>query len=459
MAFRKTLSLLMLVGLVSQALAANNLTERLHKHLGDVQLMIGDEKYDQAKSKLDTIFPSMEHDPYLRTLGHQTYAFIYASREQYPKAERHFEDALKNDAIPESLAHSILYNLAQVYMAQEQYKKTIDTVKRCFSYETKPIGRTHALAGISYAQLKSPDNAIKHLQIAIKNDDHAQEAWYKLLLGLYFQKKDYQNAITILEDMVREFPKTREYWQQLSGLYFTVGNTTRSLTVYELARKMGYLEKESEFMNLAKMYAFNQDPFEAASVVQEGLDKDVIKPTEKNLKFLSEAWLQAKEHEKALDALLKAAKVSGSPDLYYNAAQVNLDMSRWAEAVKAANKAAQSRESKMRAKAYLVKGIAQYESKQYSDAILTFKHLEGLKVPVSAKDDVKSQKKQAGQWIAHIEDELGMMDEEVARAIKDKVAAVLDKDKTLAAENAIQDAKKEVKAEEKSAVSADKPEK
>ncbi|MDH5632513.1 MAG: tetratricopeptide repeat protein [Gammaproteobacteria bacterium] len=459
MVFRKILSLLILASLAPQVHAANNLTERMHKHLGDVQLMIGDEKYDQAKSKLDTIFPSMEHDPYLRTLGHQTYAFIYASKEQYPKAERHFEDALKNNTIPESLAHSILYNLAQVYMAQEQYKKTIDTVKRCFTYETKPIGRTHALAGISYAQLKSPDNAIKHLEIAIRNDDQAQEAWYKLLLGLYFQKKDYQNAITILEEMVREFPKTREYWQQLSGLYFTVGNTTRSLTVYELARKMGYLEKETEYMNLAKMYAFNQDPFEAASVVQEGLEKEMVKPTEKNLKFLSEAWLQAKEHDKALEALLQAAKVTDNPDLYYSAAQVNLDMSKWSEAVKAATKATRSREPKMRAKAYLVKGIAQYENKQYSDAILTFRHLQDLKVPASAKDDVKSQKKQAGQWIAHIQDEMGMMDEEVAKAIKDKVAAVLDKDKTLAAENAIQKAKKEVKSDGKSAGSADKPEK
>lgn len=390
--FSIRLTLLVLLSLICLNAQANLLSERTYKRLTDIHELMGEGKYDQALSQLNKLYPSVKSNPGDAAMVLQTYAYVYASKEDYRKAIDYFRQALALDALPDSGVQSVRYNLAQVCMADSDFRCAVKELEIWFTKAEKPKSQAYAMLGTAYAQLKNYNKAIPALRTAISKAEKPSESLYQLLLAIYYEKKDYRSSAALLEKMVVLFPNKKDYWMQLSGVYFNLKNDRKSLAVMELAYKRGLLQSERELINLANMFSYQSLPYKGARVLEKGLAEGLITPNSKHWERLGNTWMQAKEFKPALVALNKAAELADDGELYINIAMIHGEREDWAALAKAIEKAEKKGIKKKPGQALILKGTAYYQMKKYSQAKAAFNK-------ALAYEKVKTQ---AQQWLAHL---------------------------------------------------------
>ena len=60
----------------------------------------------------------------------------------------------------------------------------------------------------------------------------------------------------------------KEYWKQISGLYYTTNDENQSLAGLELAFEKDTLTKEKEYLDLARYYLYKELPQKAIKVLK-----------------------------------------------------------------------------------------------------------------------------------------------------------------------------------------------
>ncbi len=185
------------------------------------------------------------------------------------------------------------------------------------------------------------------------------------------------------------FPKNKEYWKQLSNIYYLLNDDKRSLAVLELAYIKGLLSKEKEIINLANLYAYMHLSYKAVNLLEKAMDDGRITANKNNLKLLSDCYFRAKELEKAGMVLTRAADLSNDPELYLRIGQMQVEQENWPDAIQSIEKAIMIGGLKQPGNAYLLQGIAFYEHEKYGKAMVAFER---------AKKDKKTAE-QALKWI------------------------------------------------------------
>lgn len=378
--------------LVAHSLTAATLTERTYKRLTIIHELMGENKYNEALKRLDALAPRVKKKKYEYATVLQTYGFAYAAMDQYKNAVNAFKEALSTNALPDQIQHSMRYNLAQLYAAVPDYKAAAKAYEVWFAKAEKPSADSFVFAATIYAQLKNHKKAIDKIKTAISMSPNPKESWYQLLLAMYYQEKQYSNAVGVLKTMVALWPDNEKYWKQLSGIYFTLQKNRKALAVQELANKRGFLTDEKELMNLVNLYLYQNIPYKGAVLLEKEIQSGRIPDTGKNLQKLGEAWMIAKENDKALDYLAKAARKQKKGKLFLQMAQLYTDKENWPKVIDATGRALAAGDLKNPGNAHLLRGMAYFEQGKKQSALAAFRR--GGKYPKS--------KKQANQWINHI---------------------------------------------------------
>ena len=387
----RALFLLLLLLMASQAFTAT-LSERTYKRLTAIHELMGENKYSEALKRLDDLLPRVRKHKYEYATIIQTYGFAYAAQDKYRKAIKAFNEALNTEALPDQVQQSMRYNLAQLYAAVPDWKSAARAYEQWLASAEKPSADSYAFGATIYAQLKQYGKAIPKIRKAISMTSKPRGNWYQLLLSMLYQKKQYAEAANVLESMVAFWPEKKQYWKQLSGVYFTLKKNRRSLAVLELAHKQGFLEKERELMNLVNMYLLQNIPYKAARILEKEMKAGRIARTGKNLQKLGEAWMRAKETDEALRDLQAAAQEQQKGVLFLRLAQLYTDKENWSKVIELTNKALSAGGLKHPGDAFMLRGMAQYETGKRQAALMSF----------SKASKYTNSKHQANQWITHI---------------------------------------------------------
>ncbi len=105
-----------------------------------------------------------------------------------------FEACLALDALPSAAQQGMLYSLASLYMAQEQFQKTIDTLKRWLVNEKDPKPDAFIMMASSYASMNDYRNALPWAKRAVDASPEPKENWYQLLVAIHFELQQYGDA-------------------------------------------------------------------------------------------------------------------------------------------------------------------------------------------------------------------------------------------------------------------------
>ena len=358
---------------------------------GDVPA--GIEVLDAVKEKAASL------NSYELAMMYNFYGFIYYNAERVDEAIAAFEQVVEQQPIPESLELSTLFSLAQLAMANGNYGKTLKFIERWEALNTGAIPvKNYVLKAQASYQAKNYQDALTYIQNAIERQAadgfKVEENWYVLQRAIYFELKQPKKVTEVLETMVRLFNKP-EYWTQLAGMYGEIGEEKKQLAVMEAAYQQGYVTKQSDLRNLSQIYYFNGLPYKAGKILDKGMKDKLVDANEKNIKFLAQSWVGAKEYDLAIDTYAQLSDLTKNGDADQQIAELYLQKGDFKKTIEAGNKASARGQLSNPGNLYLALGMANFNLKQFDDAIVAF---------TKAKD-VKSSERMATQWLKFVERE------------------------------------------------------
>jgi tetratricopeptide (TPR) repeat protein len=376
------------------------LREKVYSQLARAQKLADDGDSKAGLDALNSIQArSSSMNSYEIAMMHNFYGFIYYNENDLVKAIASFEKVIAEDGIPETLRLSTTFSLAQLAMANSDYKKVIAFLDKWDAINTKPkTDAYYLLRAQTYYQLKDYAQGLSYITQAINLSDSEgkvpKENWLVLQRAMYYSLNQTDKVVSVLERMVKLYNKP-EYWVQLAGMYGETGQEKQQLSVLEAAYQQGFLTSKSDLRQLAQVYLYNQLAYKAANVMSKAIEQGIAEPTAKNYAFVAEAMVQAKEDAKSISYFTKAAERSEHGKYDQRLAEVYVNTEQYDEAADAARMALDKGGLDFESNAFVALGMAQYNLQNFDASILAFEQAEKHK---------KSQRL-AQQWIKYVKRE------------------------------------------------------
>jgi tetratricopeptide (TPR) repeat protein len=295
-------------------------------------------------------------------------------------------------ALPEQVAHDVRYSLAQIYIATEQYAEAAKFLEVWFKEAKAPPAEAHILAASTYYHLERYAEVIPHVMAAIDLVEEPQETWQQLHLSARLELKQYHHAARILETLISWFPEKEQYWKQLAAVYLEMSEEHQALAVQALAARMGQIEGKG-LIHLSNLYRYLNIPYKAAQILQQGFRAGAIVVSAKNWEHLANAWLAAREWEKAINAFSEAGRLRQDGKMELRRGQILIELRQWGQAGDAFKQALRKGGLDDPGQARFFLGQARYEQGRFAEAIQALKLAQ----------ESASYGKQAAQWLKYLQ--------------------------------------------------------
>lgn len=374
----------------AKGLAVTERTEkRLNIALGHMEV----EDYEEAGFQLRKLsFRRM--NPYERALVSRLLAQVTFAEGDPDAAIGYFRKALEQEVLSIEDDNSLRFNIAQLQISQEHWDQALETLDEWFRYERDPNPLGYYLRSIAHYNREAYDEALVAVRQAVELSDGPREGWLQLLVALHTMREDYASARPVLEELVTRYPK-KQYWVQLSLIYGASDDYHESLAVQQLAYAQGLLVEDRELRRLARSYLYNEMPFQAARVLEQGVENGAIEEDTEALELLGNSWISAREYARALPPLKRAAAIADDGALYVRLGQVLVQRESWSEAVAALTKALGKGGLEDEGRAKLLLAIALYSDGRLGEARAWF----------TRAAQHESTHDEGTAWIGHIDRE------------------------------------------------------
>jgi tetratricopeptide (TPR) repeat protein len=385
------------------------MSQSVYEKLTEIQEMIEAKDYASAQRLIDELRGKKGLSPYEIAQIWNISGYSYYLQERYDDAIRAYENVLSQPELPEALMLSTLKTMAQLQFTQENYEGALATVRRLMSNVSEPSADIFMLEGQALFQLARYDEALVPIKTGIdmyrQQGQVPKENWLLLLRVIYFEQKNYESMIDVVRELIVYYPKDT-YVLTLAGIYSELGDTKKQLALTEVLYEKGYLNTASHITNLANLYLLHGLPYKAAVLLEKEMDENIVDANERNLRLLSQAWYQAREDEKSIPPLKRAAELSKEGDLYIRLAQANINLENWGAAAAAVQEGLKLGGLKRPDTANIMLGMALFNQKRLEQARRAFERAQG---------DNRSRRT-ATQWIAYVDSEIkrrDLMDQDV----------------------------------------------
>lgn len=340
-------------------------------------------------------------DSYERALINQLYGQFYALQRDYKSAIPWFEKALAKSRLPFAADLQVTYSLSQCYFQTGRYKDVIKTLE---NYRVKASKRGQNMApvqlmvlGIAYFQEADILNAYANISEANATATKLNEEWLQYEFALAVKLEKFDEAINVGQFLVFVNPEKKSYWKQLSGVYYGSESEELSLAGLELAYENDVLDKEKDYIDLARYFMYKELPIKAIDVLNDGINIKKVKQNRKNYEFLADAYFLSKDRVKGIDALIKAEAIEKDADLSYKIARFAFENEDWSKAITYFSQAKKQGYEKYPGRLELLLGISYFEISKYEEA-LSF---------LNESIEIDSSSSAAEGWINYIKDILG----------------------------------------------------
>ena len=328
---------------------------------------IADENYEKALYELDMGVNSYFRNgrTYEAALCYQLYGQYFAVQSQYTDAVPWFEKALATDKMPRIGMQEVRFQLAQTYFMIGKYKNVISLLEEFIRvgerYKYPVSARINLLMSYSHGRMDEYESAYFHITQANNKSDKPQIDWIEYAFSLAMKLENLDDAEDLGTRLLFLEPNKKKYWNQVSALYFAKDFELDSLSALELAYENDTLNKESDYLLLAKYYLYQKSPLKSVLVMNDGIKKKLIKENEENLKLLSSSYFYARDLENGIKILVKAEKISDDPDLSFRLGTYAFDSEDYELAISSFDIAKQRGWNKIPGRIELITGISYFE--------------------------------------------------------------------------------------------------
>ena len=370
--------------------------ERVHKRVTKALEHLANDEYAEGIAGLQVVLEKAKDD-YIRSVVSMNIASAYAQQSDYKSALPHFQNALKfgEGNLDQARLQGLRQNVASLMYSIGKKDEALKLMNEWMRKSIKDDPKAYVLLAVIYAESGKYREAVCPAYWAVKTQKKPKSQFYQLLLVSHYELKDMVGSATILKEMVEFFPDEKAYWRQLSTLYLSMDRIKESLALMEMLYLNKGFETESDYKTLSALFAYEEIPYRSAEILEEGLNKGVVKPEEKNWKSIAANYRVSKEIDKAIVAYGKTADLSEDGEEYLTQADLYLEKEDWRDSITALNNALK-KGVKDTGRVYYTRGSAQANLGQCKSAISS----------LESATKYKKWRKRANAWISFVKDKV-----------------------------------------------------
>ena len=342
-------------------------------YLDAEQAAMTNKDYSTAASKMNQL-KQMELNCYEEGAVLKLSAYINIQNGNRTAAVNDLLSALNKGYIPDKDKAQTYYNIAQIYLQDEDITKSLEYMQKWQQAGGKPDRTQKWQLAVLYQRIDNFPEAIKWAE-QVKADDGTKydQQLYDLLIFLYNQADQKGKLASILEEVVAHNPTERKYWDAIAGNYFASNEERRAFEVQKAMYLAGMLKTEDEIMRIVNFYNRFNVPFQAAKILEKEMNAGRVSRNLDHLELLANLYQVAREHEKAIPVIRAAADAGGGGAMLERLGRSYADLQQWKEAEDALQKALSMGGVKDAGAAWVQIGQSRYERGDRSGAREAFR--------------------------------------------------------------------------------------
>jgi tetratricopeptide (TPR) repeat protein len=292
--------------------------------------------------------------------------------EDYARATDYLERAIAGNALPNDNHFNAMQILAQVYFNDEKYDKSVELLTRVIAESGTTNPQTYLILGASYYNQEKYEESIEPLKKAIELDtEHKDTTANQMLMSAYDETGRGGEAIATAEALYQASPDDKRALLNLVTLYGQQDMEDKAVALLDQARAKGMISTVDDYKRLYATYFNLQREADAAIVIQEGLDKNVLPADGETYRSLAQAYYFSDNLPAAIAAAQKGAPLATDGQLSLFLAQILNQEDRNAESIAAA-RAALAKGLEKPGEAWMVIARAEFYSENIAGAKAAF---------------------------------------------------------------------------------------
>ncbi len=282
--------------------------------------------------------------------------------------------ALQKGYIPATDTAQTYYNIAQIYLQEEDLPKALDYMTRWQKAGGKPDRTQKWQLAVLNQRADNFREAVRWAEeVKTMDGSNFKQEVYDLLLFLYNKTGEKAKIAALVETLLEREPSNRKYWDIIAGNYFADGKEKQAFEVQKAMYLGGILTKEDELKRIVNFYNRFDAPFHAARILEKEMSAGRITKNLENLELLANLYQVAREHEKAIPVITEAANKGGGGAMYERLGRSYADLQQWENTETALTKALNMSGLKDKGTAWVMIGQSRYERKDRSGAREAFR--------------------------------------------------------------------------------------
>ncbi len=298
--------------------------------LMDIQELWEEDKFPEAIAGLNALIESVADKPYDFALANQYLAHTVVMMGENERARAPLEAALAQPGLPAELLANLKMFYGQIIMADEEWElaqRMFDEWLAVTTEEPTP----GQLFQVGYANYMAGDlpRAVDFVQQAVDGRTTPPDNWLRLQYQILFELQRYDQALTIVTELVERDLNSDEYWRLLASHHMRLEDYEQALSAFAIAQQNDVLTKEDDLRRVASLYGHVAIPEKAARLLQQWIDDERIEQNAETWRQLGDLWMLAKERENAKVALWKAVESEPDADTYEFLAGIHFEDAEW----------------------------------------------------------------------------------------------------------------------------------
>jgi tetratricopeptide (TPR) repeat protein len=315
-------------------------TAKMRKQLNAMIQAYNDDKFAEARQLAQDIEANADANAYERSLAAQIAAHAAYDMDDTGAAMAALQRSIDGGGLPNNGHFDAMFMLAQLQLQEGHDEAGLATMER-FLEETRSQNPQHLIIkGNTLYGLQRYQEAAVAVKAALDASEEPDPSWTQLLVGIYFELDQPQEAARVAEELLARDPDNKRMQLNLAAIYQQADQLDKAASMLERVRASGQLSDEKEYRQLYATYLnMEGKEGEAITVIEDGLAKGILKPNHEVYLALAQSYYFSGNDTKAIENYTRAAPLADSGDTYLNLARVLWQADRIAEAKRAAQQA------------------------------------------------------------------------------------------------------------------------
>lgn len=282
----------------------------------EAQNMMTANSFSPALAKLNEALAIPELNAYERSTIYQMQGAVYYELNNYQQAITGFENAISAGGLLPKEVDNLRVNIAQLLIGNGQYAQGAQMLEN-WANRGGSLKPTHIeMLTQAWVQSENYRKALPWAQKWFNAASPKERKHFDLLNFLYNNLKMPGKQADIVKDMIARWPDDKQLWDNWASLLANGGREQEAFEVNKMLYLGGVLNTEQDLLKVVQYYSFYDMPFQAAKILERELNAGRIATSPDKLVQLSDLFRQAREYNRAIPILDKAAKQSGKAKLY-----------------------------------------------------------------------------------------------------------------------------------------------